>query len=854
MCRKGWKTYYDAPLLADADSMGDFLYFEDEVHPRFELPNATRRYPRDAGFRIKHLTLHIEVDLEKRSISGRAIYEIGRISGVRDSTISLDAREMNVRSVKWDGKQLEFTHLDDVLSFKPGRSTDGTVEINYSSRPESGIYFVYTGADKTGTPQQAWSQGEDEHSRYWFPCFDSPNMMFTTDFHITVKSGLTAVSNGRLVGKSEDKMKKRMTFHWREEVPHSSYLNSLVVGKFSLVEDSYGRLPVQYYVQKGREDEARRSFGKTPDMLKFFEKIIGVKYPYEKYAQVAVSDFIWGGMENVSATTLTDETLHDERAEKDFPSHPLVAHELAHQWWGDLVTTKDWSNIWLNEGFATYFDAQFRQNDSGQDEFEYHLDWLMKVYFAEDEKSYRRPIVQRSYYVAGELFDRTTYQKGAIVLHMLRMSLGDTLFYKAINRYCTDNRSKNVETSDLIKAIEQSTGRNMQSFFDQWVFSAGYPEFDLKYSYNQKEKQVEIGIIQKQKTDSLTPLFDVDLEFSVYMPDGKRRQEIARVRSKESRLTFNVGERPAFVSADPHNSLLKKMDYERPLEDVIKQLSEGTPFEKVQAARELSRKSRESVVEALREELSKNNFWSVHAECADALGKLNRKDALDALLHAKVADSRARKTLVRAIGSYRESTTAKHLERFLDDKSYAVQAEAVTALSLLQNFNARKSLSRALRMESHQDVVRKAALAAFGDTGTKDDIENLKVYTTSKYRSRVRSAAIAAIALLGREDRKTRRYVYNELRSDNLIYRGGVIHACVLTESSEAIPELESMLNRERDGRLKRNAYDAIEAIRKKLTKSAELKSISREIAGIRGDIRALRHSVEALEQRLKKR
>lgn len=834
--------------------MGDSLYYEDEVHPRFELPNATRRYPRDAGFRIKHLTLHLEVDLEKRAISGKAIYKLDRISGVTEGTISLDAREMTIKSVKGSGKSLEFTHLDDVLSFRPGKLMDGPIEIAYSAKPESGIHFVYTGDDHTGKPQQAWSQGEDENSRYWFPCFDAPNMMFTTDFHITVRSGLTVVSNGKLVSKTRDKKKNTETFHWSEEVPHSSYLNSIVVGKFSVVEDKHGKLSVLYYVQKGREQEARRSFGKTPAMLKFFEKIIGVPYPYEKYAQVAVSDFIWGGMENVSATTLTDETLHDERAENDFPSHPLVAHELAHQWFGDLVTTKDWPNIWLNEGFATYFEGQFRQHDLGQDEFEYYLDAQKKVYFAEDQKSYRRPIVQRSYSAAGELFDRTTYQKGALVLHMLRVSLGDTLFYKAINRYCTDNRTKNVDTADLIKAIEESTGRNMQSFFDQWVFSAGYPEFDVRYTYRDSDKQAEITFVQKQQTDSLTPLFQVDLDVSVCMPDGKRKQAVAKIRSKESKLTISLNGRPAFVSVDPHNSVLKKMDYDRPLEDAVNQLSEGTPFEKVEAARELSKKSRGHVVDALSRELSRANFWAVHAECAEALGKLNRKDALEALLRAKVADSRARKVLVRAIGAYRDKDTARHLERFLDDKSYAVQAEAVTALSLLQDFNPKKSLVKALKMRSAQEIVRRAALAAYAETGTPEDIPSLKEYISDVYSSRVRSAAISAIAVLGREDRKTRRFVYNELRDGNVIYRGGVIAACVLTESKEAIPELQSLLDRERDGRLKRAAIGAIEAIRKGQTRPAELKSLSREIAEIRGDIRSLRHSIEALEQRLKKR
>ncbi len=825
----------------------------DEIHSRFELPNAIPRYPRDVGFRINNLTLNLEVDLEARTIRGKAVYTLSPLEGLALDSISFDARELSVDSVKCDGKPVEFSHIDDTVTFSAGGSRNEIgVEIEYSGRPESGIYFVYPDSETPEKPFQAWSQGEDEYSKYWFPCFDAPNMKFTTDFHITVKSDYFVVSNGMLTGVTENREKGNKTYHWKESVPHSSYLNSIAVGDFAKLEDSFKGIPVEYYVQRGREEEAMRSFGKTPDMMKFFTEIIGVDYPYEKYSQVAVSDFIWGGMENISATTQTDETLHDSRAENDFPSHPLVAHELAHQWWGDLVTTKDWSNIWLNEGFATYFEARYRKHDLGQDEFEYYLDTMAQTYFSEDAKDYRRPVVQRSYLVPTELFDRTTYQKGALVLNMLCRELGDDMFFRSLNRYCRDNRMKNVETSDLLKAIESSTGRNMQSFFDQWVYSAGYPEFKAKYSYNEKEKQVEIKFSQTQKTDAMTPVFNVDLDISMCLPGGKRVNEVARIRAAESRIVFAAGARPRFVSIDPHNDILKKLDYERPLSDSLAQLAEGTPFEKVQAAREIAKKSRADVVKALGKQLAADNFWAVHAECAEALGKINRTDALEALLSAKVSDSRARKVVARAIGYYRDGKTAHRLEEFLEDESYAVQAEAVTSLSRLHDYRPEGVLSRALLMPSHMDVVRRAALVGYGESGSASDIEKLREFLSKRYRPRVRAAAIKSIARLGKEDERTRQFVYGQLRDDNIVYRSGVIEACALTENADAVQVLSSHAERERDGRLKRQALESVAAVRKALSKPEEIRTATREIEEIKGDIREVRHAVEALERRLK--
>jgi aminopeptidase N len=258
---------------------------------------------------------------------------------------------------------------------------------------------------------------------------------------------------------------------------HTTYL-TLVVGEFTAHTDMVEGLPVQWYVSPGCQADGQRAFGDTPEMLRFFTARIGVPYPWSKYAQIAVADFVFGGMENTSATTQTDLTLHDERAHLDFSSNGLVAHELALQWFGNLLTCKHWSHAWLNEGFATYFDALFHST-LGQDEFRYLMNENARAYFQEDAEHYRRPLVTNVYKEPIDLFDRHLYEKGALVLHMLRYLLGEELFWRSITQYVSVNQHQVVETVDLERAIDMATGRNVQAFFTQWVYQSGYPEYQV---------------------------------------------------------------------------------------------------------------------------------------------------------------------------------------------------------------------------------------------------------------------------------------------------------------------------------------------------------------------------------------
>ncbi|MHB8305832.1 MAG: M1 family metallopeptidase, partial [Vulcanimicrobiaceae bacterium] len=333
---------------------------ETNRHRAFALPGASRNYGPDKSVDVEHVDLHLTPDLASHALDGICTTTV-RALDEEVATLALDAIDLQVSSVERDGRPQRFTCRNGKLeiAFVPaiaaGERT--TFAISYRiAEPRHGLFFVEPTAAYPHKIAHAWTQGQDENARYWFPCLDYPHEKQTSSATIVVRKGLFALSNGELV--SREYRGELTAFRYEQRVPHSTYLMTLVVGPF--VETSSpvaaGAVPVYYYVLPGREADGERSFGKTPRMIEFFERMTGVPYPYARYSQIAVGDFIFGGMENTSATTQTDRTLHDERAHLDFSSDPLVSHELAHQWFGDLLTCRDWAHAWLNEGFATYFD------------------------------------------------------------------------------------------------------------------------------------------------------------------------------------------------------------------------------------------------------------------------------------------------------------------------------------------------------------------------------------------------------------------------------------------------------------------------------------------------------------------
>jgi aminopeptidase N len=402
-------------------------------------------------------------------------------------------------------------------------------------------------------------------------------MKMTTELRVRVPPRFTVLSNGELLQQNKP-AGKPWTYHFRLDRPHPSYLVTLVAGEFSVVSDrpanlgKHGKIPIQYYVPPERKKDSARSFGETPRMVELFSRLTGTPFPWSRYSQIVVSDFIFGGMENTTATTMYEHVLLDERAAIDISSNDLVAHELAHQWFGDYVTCRDWSHAWLNEGFATYFEHVEREDRLGRDEYDYGVAGDLESYLAEANGRYSRAIVCRDYAEPIDLFDRHLYEKGALVLHMLRRELGDETFWAGIRRYLAAHAHGIVETNDLVRALEAESGRSLERFFDCWVFRPGHPELKVKVGYD--DGLLSLQVKQQQKLGD-TALFDFTLEVEVGNKDGSTSRHTKAISDASDTLVVALPERPAFVAFDPDFRVTSSIEFEAPADMLRNQLAKA---------------------------------------------------------------------------------------------------------------------------------------------------------------------------------------------------------------------------------------------------------------------------------------
>lgn len=680
----------------------------------------------ERSYHVEHYRLAMHFDQARGEIFGD---EIITLSPFTDDfrQLRLDSVGLHIDSATTAAPQgatsaagtpLRFERHDPVLTIDLGRSYPAgarlAVHIVYHGFPQTGLIFINPDKNYPNAPREIWSQGESEFNRYWYPSWDYPNDRATSEMIITVPKGQVAVSNGKLV--SVQKKDGQVTYHWVESVPHSSYLNSVAVGPWRKVEQHDQNIPVDYYVPNYVDKTtALRSFGLTPDMMAFFAQRFGVAYPYSKYAQVAVHNFTEGGMENISATTQTEWTLHDQRADVDFPSTDLVAHELAHQWFGDLVTTRDWADIWLNEGFASYMEALYEEHHAGEDAYRFAIWGDQNDARTEDDTLYRRPIISRHYTYPEQMFDNTTYLKGAAVLAMLRYVLGDQGFFASLHHYLVVNREKNVDVADLMEAIRETTGQNLDWFFHEWLFMGGYPQYRVRATYEPQQKVEVVTVEQTQTLNAVTPLFDMPVELAFHGPDGAAKQVRVRVRKAAETFYVPLSFRPLWSSFDPNDEIYKTVDFEKPVPELAGQ-AEHDPamMSRLWATLELGRRGQQAydaALTALSQVLQRDQANRVRAAAAEALGELGGDEAKTVLL----ATLHDRNSLVRAGAAaglahfHADSAVGQGLVPLLQDDSYAVQMAAAVSLGRSQAPQAFDALRAALPA-AKDDHVRQGIL------------------------------------------------------------------------------------------------------------------------------------------------
>ncbi len=829
---------------------------EESGHRPFALPGASARYGPDKLVDVVHIDLHLVPDLDNAILDGICTTTVQALDEAVSSLV-LDAVDFEVKSVERDGKALRFTRRARALEvfFDPALQPEErtTFAVTYRvTEPRHGLFFIRPNPEYPNRVTHVWTQSQDENARYWFPCLDYPHEKQTTSATIVVPEGTFALSNGALVEKRTENGKT--SFAYRQDVPHSTYLTTMVAGPFvEIQQPSAGKTPVFYYVLPGREADGARAFGKTPEMIEIFEERLQYPYPYARYSQIAVSDFIFGGMENTSATTQTDRTLHDERAQLDFSSDPLVSHELAHQWFGDLLTTRDWAHAWLNEGFATFFEMVFREAALGQDEYLYDVFGCLERYLEEDAGRYRRPIVCNQFRDPIELFDRHLYEKGGAVLHMLRGELGESRFWRSIRRYVRDNAERSVETIDLIRAIESATGRNMRAFFDQWVFRGGHPQLTIAASYDAKLRTATVTIDQKQhaEADCAPFQFEVDLAFRPAGDAQAERRIRARIERTHETVTVPLDFEPALVRFDPGAFILADVTYALGTEFAAAALgADPSVVARIRAGRELAKDgsaaAREAIAAAFREE----QFWGVLADLASAVGKTRSSWAREILVaavghrHPKV-----RRAAAAALGNFKDESAAQALiAPAKSDASYFVQSAALHALGKTKGASAFDVLSAALGARTWNSVVEAGAAYGLGELGDVRATSLLIEAAKPGHEEALRRAALASLArtaeLLEPERTAAVEAISARLDDPMFLVQRAAIHAAEQLADARFLPPLDRLGTSAFDGRIRRDSTEAAIRIR-------ESQKVPAQVTGLRSDLDALREEQRKLQDKI---
>ncbi len=661
---------------------------------------------------LQHQSVRVRFDWARHAVVGSTTLRFAALDH-SITEIPLNAVGMVIHRVVGSGSTpLKFDYDGEMLTVHLARALAArartSITIDYEAvKPRKGAYFI----DRN---HYLWTQGETEDNRYWIPTYDHPDDKTTWEISVITAPDEKALSNGKLV--SSRAVKGGILWNWAQERPASTYLMSVVTGKYTVVTDHWHNVPVEYWTYPDSVAAAKLGFGKTPDAIDVFSRKTGVPFPWAKYAQSVVPDFIFGGMENVSATTQNDNgILHPAWAEPQFNADGLMSHELGHQWFGDLLTTRDWSHAWLNEGFATFMEQTYREASGGLDEGMWdRIDAQLQTIDA--DRRNRRPIVYNKY-VKDPIeifFSGHIYPKGATVLQMLRHQLGDSLFWASIHHYAASHMYGNVVTDDLKRAFEESTGRNYKTFFDQWVYGAGFPVFKVSSSYDESSRRLLLHADEIQPRDSLTGYFDADVDVEV-LTDGSPVRGTMSVRNGKGDLALSLSSAPRAIEWNKGAWILALSDFPRSTAMLDYQLLHADDVaSRDEAVTLLAARSGDLAgAHAIAAAALGDRFWGVRTHALHSLMIFPHDSVARATVLAAVrdADSRIRQVAVGTLPSFPGADTDALLaSEARGDASPLVRARALASYLTVAGDSALPLASQVMAETSWRNVLRMPAM------------------------------------------------------------------------------------------------------------------------------------------------
>jgi len=666
---------------------------------------------------LVHTKLDVKFDYAKSYMYGKAWITLHPHAIATDS-LKLDAKGMNINkvSVFSNGKytDLKYSYDSSFLSIKLNKaykpSEKYIVFIDYTSKPNElkvkgsaaindakGLYFINPLGEEKNKPTQIWTQGETESNSAWFPTIDKPNQKTTEEIYITVPAKYLTLSNGLLISQTKNSNGTR-TDYWKMDLPHSPYLFFMGVGEYSVIKDSYKGKEVSYYVEKEYAPVARKIFGNTPEMIAFYSKITGIDYPWQKYAQITGRDYVSGAMENTTATLHTDALQQDARELVDGNAfEDYVAHELFHQWFGDLVTTESWSNITVNESMANFSETLWFEHKYGKDAGD-HINYKDQQTYLMNPENYTKNLVRFYYSDKEDMFDAVSYHKGGRILNMLRTYLGDSVFFKALNIYLTNNKFKNAEAHQLRLAFEEATGQDLNWYWNQWYYGNNHPKLNITYTYD-VEKRMAGVIVQQTQTGSL---FKLPAAIDIYIGNEKKRYNVWAENAADT-FSFPVSSKPDLISFDGDKILLCEKKENKNLDNYIHQYKyAGLYLDRREAIDFAAKNQSDPKALLLLKTAMKDPYFNLRI---NTLTKINiSNDAVKTQAESILADLAKNdpKSIVRAkaieiLGKYKKDEYKSLFTKATYDSSYSIAGSALEAWSKIDTtgaFNAAKELSK----------------------------------------------------------------------------------------------------------------------------------------------------------------
>lgn len=824
--------FFLLPLTAFAES--DFLGRCEKggLMPPGLNPVQGRKYARDRLVDVKHLALDVTPDFQRRSVAGKCTISFTPIA--RDlRRVELDAVGLTIDAVGAAGATVtghEVTKDKLIINFAAplAAGAEATVTVRYRVTPEHGLYFRTPEMGYPAGDTQCWTQGEAEYHRFWFPCYDYPNDRFTTEVVCHAPEGMEVVSNGRLVSRERDKDGPLIRWHWKQEQPHVNYLIALAAGYFHRLDGQAGKTPLAVLVPPSEKDQAALAFRDTQQIMEFFEKELATPYPWHKYFSTYCHDFLAGGMENTSSTFNAAAALFPAEAGELDTLHRLDAHEMAHQWFGDLLTCRDWSHLWLNEGFASYYTVLYEEVRHGRDGFMVSI-WneAQKVIGSGDT----RPMVWKDYTEPMQQFDDRAYPRGAWVLHMLRSQLGPELYRKAITEYIRRHRDSNVTTDDLQETLEDVSGRSFDQFFDQWVHHGGVPDLGIEYSWNEETKTARVTVEQKQKVDEKVPLYALPLPVRFAIKDAdavKALNFTATVSKQREDFSFALPSKPLLLRVDPDLTVLAKLNW-TPAGDMLEQQLQSDIIGRILAVKELAKKKDEATVKRLERVMAEDAHHRVKTEAVTALQQMTGDAARVALIAQTVhSDERVRKAVTDALGAMLHPDAHASLV-----KMAAAEKNPIIVASIVNSFAAwpQEDLVPFLKRQSYQNMVASAAIRTLrGQHRTEAVPAILEALKSGQFPARERGNALIALGALARGTK-------NDAVLDYLRQHLTFTHRAVRNAAATALGELADL-----------RAIPALQAVAAQSYNTA-----SQPADAAMGRIRALQNPSEQTQEAWKK-